>query len=113
MTIAICTECGSTKFGAFSQCEDCGFTPSSDAERAKSVMMSDHHYTPFELEILSESLRTGKQINYDPEIVAEYERTLNCLESDPEALQCTVCGEDLDSFDETLCPDCREREDNQ
>jgi hypothetical protein len=109
MTIAICTECGSMKFGAFSPCEDCQFTPVSGTERARSVMMSDHHHTPFELEILSESIRSGKHITYDPEIIAEYEKTLNCLESDPEAFQCPACGEDLDSLDETLCPDCRER----
>lgn len=111
MTIAICTECGTRKFGAFSPCDHCGFTPDSSTEKAKSVLLSDHHYTPFELDIIGKSIRSGKPIPYDPVEVAENERILDRLEADPEAFQCAVCGEDLDSFDDTLCPSCRSSKD--
>lgn len=106
MTIAVCTGCGRKKFGAFCRCDHCGFTPSSEEDRAKSVMLSDHHYTPFELDILSKSIQSGKKITYDTATLAEYEKTLSLLEAEPDALQCAVCGEDLDSLDSTLCPTC-------
>ena len=84
MTIAICTECGKEKFGAFSPCGQCAYTPSSDTEKAKSVMLSDHHYTQFELRIIGESIRSGKPITYDPAILAEYVLGLEILESEDE-----------------------------
>lgn len=111
MTIALCTECGRTKFGAFSPCDHCGFTPSSSSERAKNVLLSDHHYTSDELDRLSELIQSGHSVVYDPASVAMYEKLLDCMESDPEALQCAVCGEDLDSSDSTLCPRCRSSRD--
>jgi hypothetical protein len=111
VTIAICTECGRTKFGAFSPCDHCGYTPSSDAERAKSVILSDHYYKFDELIKFSELIQSGQHILYDPASVAMYEKLLGCLESDPEALQCAACGEDRDSFDSTLCSSCRASQD--
>lgn len=111
MTIAICTECGARKFGAFSRCDHCGFTPTSSTDRARSILLSDHHYTPDELNRLGEAIKSGKSIQSDPASLTTYARTLDCLEADPEALQCAVCGEDLDSFDETLCQSCRASKD--
>jgi RecJ-like exonuclease len=108
MTIAICTACGTKKFGAFSPCDECGFTPSSNDERAKSVLLSDHHYTQAQLDELSRAIKVGQTILYDSASVAQYARTFDILDSDPDALQCKNCGEDLESFDETLCPKCRD-----
>jgi len=107
MTTAICTRCGGMKFGAFCPCKLCGFTPNSASERAKSVQFSDHHFSLDELKMLGKAVQSGQRMEYDSSSLAVYERALACLESDPKALQCTVCGEDLDSFDETLCPGCR------
>jgi hypothetical protein len=50
-------------------------------------------------------------VSYDTVALATYERTLDIMESNPEALTCAACGEDLDFFDETLCPKCRESRD--
>jgi len=45
-------------------------------------MLSDHHYTPFELSNMGESIRSGKPITYDPAILAEYVQGLEILESE-------------------------------
>jgi hypothetical protein len=106
MTTAVCTQCGGTKFGALCPCDRCGITPSSTSEKAKSVLLSDHYYTLNELNELGKAVKSGEPIAYDPALLAIYERALDCLEFDPESLQCKVCGDDLDSFDETHCPSC-------
>ena len=107
MTVALCTRCGAKKFGAFSSCEECRFTPTSSEERAKSVLLSDHHHTHAELDHLRDAIKAGKTIGFNPDSLSEYASTLELLESDPEALQCRHCGEDLDSLDETVCENCK------
>ena len=107
MTIALCTRCGAKKFGAFSPCQECGFTPTSSEERAKSVLLSDHHHAHTELDKLSDMIKAGKAVEFDPDSVLEYASTMELLDSDPEAMQCKRCGEDLDSLDEALCENCK------
>ena len=107
MTIAVCAECGAQKFGAFSSCEHCGFIPSSSSDRAKAVLLSDHHYGRDELGAISAAIQVGEKIEYDDESLTTYQRALSLLESDSEALQCARCGEDVDSFDNNLCAICR------
>lgn len=109
MTIALCTKCGAKKFGAFSPCKECGFVPTSYEERAKSVMLSDHHHTHTELDEIAKSIKAGKPVQFDPAAVARNALVLELMESNPEALQCEECGEDLDSLDDGLCPNCRAR----
>lgn len=109
MTIALCTKCGAKKFGAFSPCEGCGFVPTSYEERAKSVMLSDHHHTRAELDKIGESIKAGESVIFDPSEVAQNALLLQLMESDPDTLQCEECGQDLDSLDDTLCPNCRAR----
>lgn len=107
MTFAICLQCGKEKFGAFTVCEHCGFTPTSSQDRAKSVSLSDHERTRVELSVLSAAIESGQPVVYDPKALAKCERVLDALLSDPEALQCTECGEDIDSFEDSICPSCR------
>jgi hypothetical protein len=72
MTIAICTKCGTEKFGSFSPCELCGFTPTSNFELAESIILSDHHYTHDELRDIGEEIKSGYDFIFDPSSVAEY-----------------------------------------
>jgi hypothetical protein len=64
MTIAICTKCGTEKFGAFSPC-DCGFTPTSNIEMAESIILSDHHYTRSELSAVGAAIKSGETIAFE------------------------------------------------
>lgn len=49
MTLAICIHCGEQKFGAFVPCRLCGFAPRTVTEKAKSIILSDHHFPKKEL----------------------------------------------------------------
>lgn len=48
-------------------------------------------------------------LTFDPFSVTDYASVIDLLDSDPEALQCRSCGEDLDSLNETLCQKLQER----
>ena len=109
MTVAICLECGEAKFGAFSPCSRCGFAPKSSTEEAKNILLSDHHHTRAELDALSETIRSGHPVVYDPVALAVQERTLQYLAADPDALQCKLCGNDVDGFEDTLCAKCLQK----
>lgn len=110
MTIAVCVKCGKRKFGAFSPCDECGFEPKSSTEEAKSILLSDHHQTLASLDVISETIRYGRPVICDPVALAIQVRTIDCLEADPDALQCDICGKDVDSFQENLCANCRGRQ---
>jgi len=53
MTIAVCLNCASMKFGAWTPCSECGYDPLNLEDRAKSLMLSDHFYSQQELEEFS------------------------------------------------------------
>jgi hypothetical protein len=109
MTIAICIQCGTRKFGAFSPCAKCGFTPTSSTEQAKSVLLSNHHHTRDEIDQLCKMIQSGHAIVYDASVLALNERVFECMDADPDAFQCTICGEDVDWFNGTLCLKCKEK----
>ncbi|MDR5728592.1 MAG: hypothetical protein RB191_14295 [Terriglobia bacterium] len=109
MTIAICIQCGTRKFGAFSPCATCGFTPTTSTEQAKSVLLSDHHHTRDELDQLGSIIQSGDPVVYDAPALALNERVFECMDADPDAFQCAICGEDVDWFNETLCRKCKEK----
>jgi len=72
------------------------------------VLLSDHHYTHAELDELSSSIKVGQTIYFDSASIAQYVATFDILDSDPDALQCKKCGENVEAFNESLCPKCRE-----
>ena len=82
MTIAICTACGTRKFGAFTPCKECGFTPQSNEERAKSVLLSDHHFTHAQLDEIGNEIKIGQTTVYDPVFVAQYAQGLDTLDAE-------------------------------
>jgi len=40
MSLAICIACGNTKSAPVSRCAKCGFAPTTDADKAKSLILS-------------------------------------------------------------------------
>ena len=114
MTLAICTTCGDEKFGAFVPCKNCGVTPTSVAEKAKSITLSDHLFPPFELRKFSQMLKAGLQIPYDLFSLAIC--ASNILSDDyywfhrnagREEFPCMECGKLFcPDQEEGLCPAC-------
>lgn len=67
MTIAICICCGKEKWGAFNQCENCGFTPNTEDELVESVFLSGHYFKKSTLEDISIAFQSGNPPKIDPE----------------------------------------------
>jgi hypothetical protein len=71
MTMAICTKCGEKKLGALTACRGCRFEPTDTVDQAKSMLLSDHHLSPKELETASQSLRHGQPPIFDEASIKE------------------------------------------
>jgi hypothetical protein len=69
MTIALCLACGARKFGAFNPCDDCLWMPYTDEDRARCVMMSDHHFREAQLAEYGDALRKGTELQLPQEVV--------------------------------------------
>ncbi|MCI0672680.1 MAG: hypothetical protein L0Y64_19715, partial [Myxococcaceae bacterium] len=69
MGLAICIRCGSKKERAFVACAGCGFDPAvSEGDReaqARSLLLSDAHMSPRELEDAGRALQAGRPYPYD------------------------------------------------
>jgi hypothetical protein len=61
MTQAICVNCGSIKFGAFTECGACGIVPQTEIDRAYSLALTDHFLSIDELHRISDAMRAGKR----------------------------------------------------
>ena len=55
MTMALCFNCGNTKFGAICPCPECGVTTTGDMNL--DIMFSDHHMSVATLEAFGEVVR--------------------------------------------------------
>jgi hypothetical protein len=80
MTHAVCIKCGAGKFDALMPCDLCHFLPVASKDCARSVLLSDRHYSLFELDRIGEAIRTGQHIIYDPEEILEAGTALETLE---------------------------------
>ena len=60
--MAVCIRCGAQKFGAFRPCVRCGFVPETVVDKAKSIMLSDHHFPPEHLDKFKSTIEAGGQI---------------------------------------------------
>lgn len=67
MTQAICFNCGEIKFGSFTECGKCGFTPVSDDDEVVSFLLTDHFYNIDELKTLSNRIKNGAEIEVSEE----------------------------------------------
>jgi len=114
MTLAVCIKCGTEKFGAWVPCPFCGFNPTTRIDRAKSLMLSDHHYPAEELRSFGMLIERGKQIAYDPinlaycaESLADLEYFETNYDWEAGALACRRCGRRFKpELEEVLCPAC-------
>jgi hypothetical protein len=43
VTIAICVQCGATKFGALTPCKECAYMPATERDVIYSMALSDHY----------------------------------------------------------------------
>ncbi len=59
------------KIGALTRCTKCTFAPSTHEERARSLMLSDHHLDRAGLKAAGESIQSGAGVEYDEAKVAE------------------------------------------
>ncbi|MDA9260916.1 hypothetical protein N9P58_03515 [Puniceicoccaceae bacterium] len=66
MTQALCFNCGSYKFGAFSTCEDCGTGASSNEDT--SIALTDHFLSWEQLDVYADIRKRIKVIEPDPEV---------------------------------------------
>ncbi|MCO5169833.1 MAG: hypothetical protein M9894_26135 [Planctomycetes bacterium] len=62
MTLAVCLVCGTHKRGPLLPCPACDWAPVDDEDRARSVLMTEHHHEPAELDRLAEALAGGADV---------------------------------------------------
>jgi len=99
--------CGAKKFGALNLCKQCGYSPDTNADRAQSILLSDHHHTQAELVKLGEAIRAGRKVHFDQESVEKYLRAMEIMDEEANGLECALCGEEVDSPGDYLCGVCR------
>jgi len=68
---AVCLECGASKWGALTECSECKQRPQSFEDQARSMLASEDHLDETGLEALSEQVRRGDELCFDPAEVAD------------------------------------------
>ena len=58
ITVAVCTSCGSLKYGAFSRCPECNVRPTNDHEFVQSFAFCDRYLDMAALEEVGDIIRT-------------------------------------------------------
>jgi hypothetical protein len=74
MTAAICVECGAWKVGAWTPCAACRSDPTTDLERARALLLSDHNLARGALEAVQQRILAGQRPSFDERAVAELAR---------------------------------------
>jgi hypothetical protein len=59
------------KFGAWVPCHKCGYSPESNEERARAILLSDHNLTGEQLEEVSEKIGLGIVPTFDEAAIAQ------------------------------------------
>jgi len=88
MTMAVCFNCGEMKFGAFVDCKKCNAKPTTDDDRALSLVMTDHYFEMEALKELGARIKNGEEITLGEE---EKQRIIELLHE----------PEDSEEFDQT------------
>jgi hypothetical protein len=99
MSKCICISCGAQKRAPYARCRCCGLDPSTDeASLVKSVYLSTGRFVTgsetdeeeerkaqyaAELDDLARALRSGKQVNYDPDELARLSAQYRLMKSVP------------------------------
>jgi ribosomal protein L40E len=87
MALAICINCGAQKTGAFMECNGCGFEPSRAKDKARSIFLSEHHFSKDDLEIASKIINAGERMALDEYEIDQYFATIEELQSRPRDTQ--------------------------
>ena len=66
MTQAVCFKCGDIKWGAFSNCENCGARPKSDDDLMLSLAFTDHYFELAKLQQFGRDVAAGRSLQLDP-----------------------------------------------
>jgi DNA-directed RNA polymerase subunit RPC12/RpoP len=116
VTIAVCIRCGEMKFGAWLACPNCGFQPESGVEKAKSILASDHYFTPEYLEGAAEQIKKGTPPVFSDEQVTSLARDIEkqdyfLINFDPDSgtIKCMKCGRPFladSEMEAVLCLTC-------
>ncbi len=69
MTIAVCIKCGCEKFGAFTPCDECGFNPTTEDDKAKAICLSDWAMSDVERDKVSAQLKDGKELTFNQDVL--------------------------------------------
>lgn len=91
MTQAICLRCGESKMGALTQCFNCSFDPKSPEEKARSIVLSDHHMNATSLENAAKAIQAGEAIPIPDDLIASYVKTIETT-PDPRGAGCFAAG---------------------
>jgi hypothetical protein len=75
VTTAVCLGCGQLKHGSLNPCSECGHSPGTDEEKAKSVILSDHHFSLHELKVLAGKIKNGETVEYSEDLMEAYLQT--------------------------------------
>jgi hypothetical protein len=73
MKLAVCINCGAMNRHPMDGCNDCGFEPRTDEEKARSLMLSTDYEiggeyrgkTTTELEVIAADIRRGQRHEFD------------------------------------------------
>ena len=77
MTMAVCLKCGEIKLGAFTPCPACKFAPESSADKSKAMLLTDHLMNQERLKQVSQGIKDGKELIYQPDELEKIEKVLN------------------------------------
>ncbi|WP_156956462.1 hypothetical protein [Stenoxybacter acetivorans] len=91
MTYSVCINCGVEKKHPMSKCSNCGFVPTSNEDKAKSLILSldyeiDDEYcgkTKEELKVIAIELQFGNSYDFDPlevKAVVDYSHRVDAIQ---------------------------------
>ncbi|TET37208.1 MAG: hypothetical protein E3J72_06520 [Planctomycetota bacterium] len=76
MSSAVCLACGAIKFGALDRCPECGRVPTDYVDKAKHLLVSDHHMSREQLEEMSRQIKAGGSVEFEPEKIEAIARDM-------------------------------------
>jgi hypothetical protein len=66
MPVSICIKCGGRKDQPLQFCPHCGFVPKDHHDQARSILLSDAHRTPIELDAAAHDIRRKQILLFHP-----------------------------------------------
>lgn len=76
MTVAICFNCGTEKFGAFIQCPVCKDVPSNIDQQVISMALCDHMHSKVQLVVFTEDIRARRKLAFAPGVLDQAREAL-------------------------------------